>query len=111
MPYILDEFTYFFETPYDVTDSSFNECTLDRPAGASADGRMYIVNHFLDVDILGIKIPDQLAASNTNSESSILAQSDLCYQTWGRMPNFILVGRLLRQNINAFVLFVFSCRV
>lgn len=97
MPYILDEFTYFFETPYDVTDKSFNECTLDRPAGASADGRMYIVNHFLDVDILSILIPDQIEASSTNSESSILAQSDLCYQDWGRMPNFILVSRL-RQS-------------
>ena len=92
MPYILDEFTYFFETPYDVTDKSFNQCTLDRPSGASADGRMYIVNHFLDVDIFGILIPDQINAPKTNSPSSILAQSNLCYQAWGRMPNFILVG-------------------
>ncbi|KAH8902781.1 PLC-like phosphodiesterase [Coniochaeta sp. PMI_546] len=92
VPYILDEFTYFFETPYDVTDKSFNQCTLDRPGGASANGRMYIVNHFLDVDIFGILIPDQINAPKTNSRSSILAQSNLCYQTWGRMPNFILVS-------------------
>lgn len=91
VPYILDEFTYFFETPYDVTDSSFNQCTLDRPAGASPNGRMYIVNHFLDVDIFGILIPDQVNAPKTNSMSSILAQSNLCNQAWGRLPNFILV--------------------
>jgi hypothetical protein len=92
VPYILDEFTYFFETPYDVTDKSFNQCTLDRPSGASANGRMYIVNHFLDVDIFGIKIPDQINAPKTNSKSSILAQSNLCLQAWGRVPNFVLVS-------------------
>ncbi|KAK3937410.1 PLC-like phosphodiesterase [Diplogelasinospora grovesii] len=89
--YILDEFTYFFETPYDTTDASFPECTLDRPANASPDGRMYIVNHFLDYSILGILIPDELAASTTNSVSSILAQADLCLGKWGRVPNFILL--------------------
>jgi len=31
-PYILDEFPYFFETPYDNTDPTFPDCTLDRPA-------------------------------------------------------------------------------
>ncbi|KAJ9139030.1 PLC-like phosphodiesterase [Coniochaeta hoffmannii] len=91
VPYILDEFAYFFETPYDVTDKSFNQCTLDRPSGASASGRMYIVNHFLDVDIFGIKIPDQINAPKTNSKTSIMAQSNLCYQAWGRLPNLILL--------------------
>lgn len=98
VPYILDEFTYFFETPYDVTDKSFNQCTLDRPGGASANGRMYIVNHFLDVDIFGILIPDQINAPKTNSRASILAQSNLCYQTWGRLPNFILVSIAFRPS-------------
>lgn len=92
VPYILDEFAYFFETPYDVTNKNFKQCTLDRPTGASAEGRMYIVNHFLDVDVFGILIPDQINALKTNSLSSIIAQSNLCYQAWGRMPNFILVS-------------------
>ncbi|KAK3316660.1 PLC-like phosphodiesterase [Apodospora peruviana] len=91
VPYILDQFAYMFETPFDTTDSSFPQCALDRPAGASADGRMYLVNHYLDVDLFGILIPDPLAAPRTNSVSSILAQSDLCHQTWGRVPNFILL--------------------
>lgn len=92
MPYILDEFSYFFETPYDVTDGSFNQCTNDRPGGDTANGRMYIVNHFLDIDIWGIKIPDQINAAKTNSVASITAQANLCFQQWGRMPNFILVS-------------------
>jgi len=94
VPYILDEFTYFFETPFDTTDPTFAECTLDRPAGASPDGRMYIVNHFLDVDIFGIDIPDELAATTTNAATgtgSIGAQSALCESIYGRPPNFVLI--------------------
>ncbi|RAL00519.1 uncharacterized protein BO80DRAFT_356784 [Aspergillus ibericus CBS 121593] len=94
VPYILDEFAYFFETPYDVTDATFSNCSIDRPAGASATGRMYIVNHFLDVDILGILIPDRERAPETNAVSgsgSIGAQSDLCESMYGRLPNFLLL--------------------
>lgn len=55
---------------------------------------MMIVNHFLDLDILGILIPDELAAGTTNAATgtgSIGAQSSVCYSTWGRVPNLILV--------------------
>ncbi|KAH8820890.1 PLC-like phosphodiesterase [Xylogone sp. PMI_703] len=92
--YILPEFNYFFETAYDVTDPNFSSCALDRPAGSNGDGLMMIVNHFLDIDILGILIPDDPADETTNAATgtgSIGAQADLCYSTWGRKPNFILV--------------------
>lgn len=93
--YILDEFTYLYETPYDTTDPNFSECTLDRPAGASASGRMGLVNHFLDVeiDLFGevILIPDTIKAATTNSLSSITAQTSLCVNAFGRTPNFVLV--------------------
>lgn len=55
---------------------------------------MMIVNHFLDVDILGIYIPDTAEDSTTNAATgsgSIGAQADLCISTWGRSPNLILV--------------------
>ncbi|KAL1891422.1 hypothetical protein Sste5346_007685 [Sporothrix stenoceras] len=93
--YILDEFTYLYETPYDTTDPNFAECTLDRPAGASASGRMGLVNHFLDVeiDLFGevILIPDTIKAATTNSLSSITAQTSLCVNAFGRTPNFVLL--------------------
>ncbi|CAK7215096.1 hypothetical protein SEUCBS140593_002415 [Sporothrix eucalyptigena] len=93
--YILDEFTYLYETPYDTTDPNFAECTLDRPAGASASGRMGLVNHFLDVelDLFGevILIPDTIKAATTNSISSITAQTNLCVNAFGRQPNFVLL--------------------
>jgi len=104
VPYILDEFSYYFETAYDVTDSSFSSCALDRPPGSSGAGLMMIVNHFLDVDILGIDIPDELAAGTTNAATgtgSIGAQSDLCYSTWGRNPNVVLVDYFNLGNVFA----------
>lgn len=51
VPYILDEFAYFFETPFNTLDPTFNQCSIDRPPGAKPDGRMYVVNHFLDKKI------------------------------------------------------------
>ncbi|KAB8233632.1 uncharacterized protein BDW43DRAFT_310982 [Aspergillus alliaceus] len=94
VPYIMDEFAYFFETPFDVTDASFSNCKIDRPPGAPADGRMYIVNHFLDVDILGVLVPDRIRAPKTNAVSgkgSIGAQSNLCRSLYKRLPNVVLV--------------------
>lgn len=90
--YILDEFKYYFETPYDPTEDMLSQCNLDRPGGASPDGRMYIVNHNLNIDILGIYIPAIGDASSTNSVSSILAHSDVCVGIYGRNPNVVLVS-------------------
>lgn len=68
-------------------------CTLDRPAGASPNGRMYIVNHFLDLKLgsTGILIPDDPADATTNSAASIEAQSSICSSMYGQWPNGVLV--------------------
>lgn len=102
VPYILDEFTYFFETPFDTLDPKFPECTIDRPAGAKADGRMYIVNHFLDVEWLGIDIPDRMALDTTNAATgvgSIGAQADVCIGLYGRAPFGVLVDYLNHGDV------------
>jgi len=94
VPYVLDEFSFFFETAFDVTDSTFSSCALDRPSGSSGSDLMMIVNHFLDSEFLGIDFPDEGAAGKTNAATgtgSIGAQADLCYTTWDRNPNLILV--------------------
>ncbi|KAJ4396490.1 hypothetical protein N0V93_000709 [Gnomoniopsis smithogilvyi] len=93
VPYILDEFAYYFETPYNETVASHNfaDCTIDRPAGASADGRMGLVNHMLHIEFLGIQIPDEGSADITNSPASIGAQSSVCKDLYGRAPNVVLL--------------------
>lgn len=95
VPWIMDEFAYYFETRFDETDSAFPECNIDRPSGASGDGRMGLVNHMLHIDILGIQIPDRPAVGTTNSVASIDAQSSICKGLYGRAPNVVLVSQML----------------
>jgi hypothetical protein len=93
VPYILDQFTYYFETPFSPTEDNFMQCDIDRPSGASADGRMYLANHNLNVELfLGILIPDMLNAANTNSLSNIMEQVNICIGNYGRNPNVVLVS-------------------
>lgn len=104
VPYILPEFSYYFETPYDVTDPSFGPatCNLDRPAGSSPGGKMYIINHFLDQDILGVDIPDNDKDSSTNAATgagSIGAQASECEGVYDRRPNVVLVDMFDRGNV------------
>lgn len=54
---------------------------------------MYIVNHFLGIEIMGIVVPHRLLAPRTNAatgDGSIGAQADLCTTTYNRKPNLIL---------------------
>jgi len=103
VPWILDEFAYYFETPYDETVGSFNftDCTIDRPSGASADGRMGLVNHMMHLEFFDIiQIPDEESADVTNSVASISAQSSVCQGLYGRTPNVVLVSVLFPDNIH-----------
>lgn len=53
VPYILDEFSYVWETPFSPTNRSF-PCTQQRPPGLStgdAQRRMYLVNHNLNTEL------------------------------------------------------------
>lgn len=104
VPYLLDEFAYFFETPYDTTDPTFPQCRLDRPPGASPNGRMYIVNHFLDLNLSNILIPDDPADHQTNAATgvgSIGAQVGLCEELYQRAPKGILVDYFDKGDVFA----------
>lgn len=75
VPYILDEFSQIWETPFSPQDPSF-PCIVDRPPGLNpeqVDSRMYLVNHNLNVDLnaLGINIlvPDVVNINQTNGVS------------------------------------------
>ncbi|KAJ3082509.1 hypothetical protein HK100_009663, partial [Physocladia obscura] len=86
--FVFNEFSNVFETPYDSTDSTF-PCSINR----GVSGNMYLINHYLDTNILGILIPDRSAASTTNSVSSIFADAAGCANSvgGGRYPNFVLL--------------------
>ncbi|OAX83382.1 hypothetical protein ACJ72_02257 [Emergomyces africanus] len=102
VPYILDEFTYYWETPFDTTDPLFMQCKIDRPPNANPEGRMYIVNHYLDIEKVGVLFPDRLSAPRTNAptgKGSIGAQIELCTSIHGRKPNVVLVDFLNQGDV------------
>lgn len=104
-PYLLDEFTYVFETPFEVTTPGGFNCSVDRPSdldsGSSAinDGMLPLMNHFLYQDLgggLGIMLPDVGEIENTNSDQESKAgqlgrHASECKEEWNQNPTFILV--------------------
>lgn len=109
VPYILPEFLYFWETPFDMTDPSFPQCIIDRPPSLAetptlAAQRMYIINHYLDTEMMGMDVPDRRDARKTNAATgseSIGAQVDLCQLEHGRAPKGILVDYFDRGDVFA----------
>ena len=95
--YILPEFTYMWETPFDVTNPSF-PCNVDRPSTLQnkiPTGRLSVINHFLDQELTAsVLVPDTAALNVTNGEEgtgSLGLQADTCSAMYGRYPNFMLV--------------------
>ncbi|OTA70685.1 PLC-like phosphodiesterase [Hypoxylon sp. EC38] len=92
VPYILDEFAYWFETPFSPTKDNFVQCDIDRPSGVSADGRMFLANHNLNIEILpDVLVPAPTEAADTNSIESITSQTNICVKNYGRNPNVVLL--------------------
>ncbi|KZT74978.1 PLC-like phosphodiesterase [Daedalea quercina L-15889] len=92
VPYLIDEFSNIWETAYDVTTTDF-DCSVNRTSGNYAE-QMYLINHFLDEDLLGVLVPDKSDASKTNAVSgtgSLGAQVTECAAEYSRNPNFMLV--------------------
>jgi hypothetical protein len=101
--YLMDEFTYIWENPYDVTSASNFSCLPDRPSTVSGDtsaalssNRLPFMNHFLYEDIgLGIEEPNVTAIDTTNGQNgtgNLLTAADTCKSAYsGRQPTFILV--------------------
>lgn len=95
-PYLLPEFTYFWETPFDTVDPSFSQCAIDRPEDIrerpeKVRQRMYIVNHFLDTQLLGMVVPNRRDAEGTNGRVSLGGQVERCRGEHGVGPKAVLV--------------------
>lgn len=103
-PYLLDEFNFVFENPFEVTDPSRFTCTPDRPdqvkgsiPNAISSNRMPLMNHFLDQQqAFNIETPDIGAINATNSPQTTTPGSfgqalGTCADQYGRQPTFVLV--------------------
>ncbi|QDS76572.1 hypothetical protein FKW77_006981 [Venturia effusa] len=110
VPWILDEFSQMWETPFSPTDPAF-PCTVQRPPGLNRNQtleRMYMANHNLNlqVSVLGLNllVPNTAVINTTNSDettnsSSLASAANRCQSDWGRPPNFLLVDYYNRGNV------------
>ncbi|KAJ6787402.1 hypothetical protein PWT90_04802 [Aphanocladium album] len=89
--YIINEFDYFWETPYGITDKNFPTCSVDRPPNGDTNKLMGIMNHMLNFKIGDIVFPNQIDAAKTNSKASIQAQVDRCVAAGVHQPNVVLL--------------------
>jgi hypothetical protein len=101
VPYILDEFTYFFETSCFDTDPICARCDLYRPERAVPTNRMLIANHMLYKKVGVIEEPDREAVAKTNSGLSLVFQIHGCYLKWSKMPLIVLIDFYNRGNYPA----------
>ncbi|APA12231.1 hypothetical protein sscle_09g070010 [Sclerotinia sclerotiorum 1980 UF-70] len=99
-PWVLDEFTNMWETPFDPTNRSF-PCIPERPPNlndADAKSHFYMTNHNLnyDINLLGISllVPYQNLLNVTNNVTgygSLGTNAEQCVQDWGFPPKFLNV--------------------
>ena len=97
LPWLIDEFSQMWETPFSPTNRSF-PCTVERPPGLhppDAENRLYMANHNLNVHInlnlgsVNLLIPNmaQLAATNNVTGYGSLGQmADTCDSTYCALP-------------------------
>lgn len=100
IPWLLDEFSQLWETPFSPTDRDF-PCTAQRPPDRPREirqDRMYMANHNLNVQIaiggISLVIPAYSIINETNAVSgygSAGAMVGNCTRDWNRPPNFLMV--------------------
>ncbi|KAI4103029.1 MAG: hypothetical protein LQ339_004392 [Xanthoria mediterranea] len=100
VPYVLDEFSQMWETPFSPTNRSF-PCTQERPPDLSrkdAQQRLYMANHNLNTELTlagnSLLVATVSLLNETNSVSgfgSLGAMARDCNERWARPPNFLLV--------------------
>lgn len=105
-PYLMSEWSYVWENPYDVTSASNFTCEVDRPstykdnsASALSANLLPLMNHFLysnTLAILDVEYPNSSYVGTTNAASggtgNLGTAATTCKKAWnGRQPTFILV--------------------
>ncbi|KAL2872151.1 PLC-like phosphodiesterase [Aspergillus lucknowensis] len=111
-PWLMDEFSQIWETPFSPTNRDF-PCNVQRPPGLAdidARERLYIANHNLNVEFnianINLLIPNTALLNETNSDvgrGSLGWMADNCTTRWDRPPNFLLVDYYNVGNFNGSV--------
>ena len=113
IPWLLDEFSQLWQTPFSPTNRDF-PCTDQRPPDRPRDirlDRMYTANHNLNVKVALAGISLDLPASNViNETNAVSGYGSLgrmvknCEEMWGgRPPTWLLVDFYNLGNFNGSV--------
>ncbi|CAB4401709.1 unnamed protein product [Rhizophagus irregularis] len=89
--WLMPEYSYVFETPFENENANAFTCTVDRPK--NQERPMYVLNHFLYGTLAistSIDVPQPDKANTTNS-ASLADHAKKCQQTFDKIPNFIAV--------------------
>lgn len=99
-PWLIDEFSQVWETPFNPVDRDF-PCTVQRPpnlSDSSAKDRLYLLNHNLaaEFNVFGAEllVPAVSLLNETNNVTgygSLGLSANNCRSDWGRAPNFLNV--------------------
>nr|CAG8493953.1 5986_t:CDS:2 [Entrophospora candida] len=105
VPWLMSEYDYVFETPFENTALDGWVCTVDRPKDQVRP--MYVLNHFLSgtLTINGIKtsLPQPNSANITNGKN-LETHAKNCQQTFKDIPNYVAVDFYEEQSdgVNVF---------
>lgn len=112
IPWLLDEFSQMWETPFSPTDRAF-PCTAQRPPDTPSsirEDRMYMANHNLNVQIalagISLDVPAYTLLNETNGVAgfgSVGMAVENCTIMWNRPPNYLLVDYYNRGNFEGSV--------
>lgn len=112
IPWLLDEFSQMWETPFSPTDRNF-PCTAQRPPDRpreNREDRMYMMNQNLNLDVSLVGVSIDIPASNLLNETNAVegfgsaGWSVLnCTREWNRPPTFLLVDFYNIGNFNGSV--------
>lgn len=99
-PWLLDQFSQMWETPFDPLSRDF-PCTVQRPpdlSEESAKDRLYLMNHNLNAEFnvfnLQLLVPAVALLNETNAADgygSLGMAANNCRSDWGRTPNILNV--------------------
>jgi hypothetical protein len=99
-PWLLDQFSQMWETPFNPMDRNF-PCTVQRPpnlGAPEAKNRLYLMNHNLNAEFnvfgASILVPAVALLNETNNATgfgSLGVAASGCTADWGRPPNFLNV--------------------
>ena len=102
VPYILDEFTHMWETPFSPQDPAF-PCTIQRPPGLdpkdARENYMYLANHNLNlaVDVSAI-------LGNNDGQTVLIPNTALINRTNGEYDTF---GQLEEMTSNCSGMYIY----